>query len=149
MANQPRKTTTTTAGSRKPRTAARAASRPPTTRTAEVEPEEEYTEEPVSEAEAQELEATGNYVPALLCGEEVRIIPPGAWRQSWNRLLNAGQVDAFAEIALHPDDYDRYIEIDPTMEEFGEFVGDAAERAGESLGKSRGPAPSSRRTRRR
>jgi len=60
-----------------------------------------------------------------------------------------GQIDAFAQIVLHPDDYDLYLDIDPTNEEWGEFVTDAAERAGESLGNSRGPAPSSRRTRRR
>lgn len=134
-------TRNTTASSRKPRTAARAASRPATTRPAD-EPD-------VSEAEAQEIEADGNYVTADLCGEELRIIPPGAWRQSWQRLLNAGQVDAFAEQVIHPDDFDLYMELDPTNTEFGDFVGEAAERAGESLGKSRGPAPSSRNTRRR
>lgn len=141
MATEPR--TTSSRKTRAPRaaTAKRAASRP-------VEPEEDFDDE-TTEAEAQELEATGKHINALLCDEELRIIPPGAWRQSWNRLLNAGQVDAFAEIVLHPDDYDRYLDIDPTMEQFGEFVGDAAERAGESQGKSRGPAPSSRRTRRR
>jgi hypothetical protein len=103
----------------------------------------------VTEADAQEIEAVDNYVAADLCGEDVRVIPPGAWRQSWQRLLNSGQVDAFAKIVLHPDDYDLYVDIDPTNEEFGEFANDAAQRAGEGLGKSSGPAPSSRRTRRR
>jgi hypothetical protein len=50
---------------------------------------------------------------------------------------------------MPPEDYDRFVEIDPTNDEFGEFIGDAAARAGESLGKSRGPATSSRSTRRR
>lgn len=103
----------------------------------------------VSAAGAQEIEAVSKHVTALLCGEEVRIIPPGAWRQSWQRLAAQGQIDAFAQIVLHPDDYDLYIDIDPTNEEWGEFVSDAAEQAGEGLGNSRGPAPSSRRTRRR
>lgn len=146
MATQPRDSNST---GRKPRTAARAASRPPTTRTVVEEPDDDYTDEPTTEAEAQELEATGHYVPADLCGEELRIIPPAAWKQSWQRLLHAGQVEAFAEIVMPQEDFDRFVEIDPTNEQFGEFVGDAAERAGESLGKSRGPAPSSRRTRRR
>lgn len=137
---------TTSGTSRKPRTAARAASRPATTRRA-AQPEE--SDEQVSAAEAQEIEAVNKHVTALLCGEEVRIIPPGAWRQSWQRLAAQGQIDAFAQIVLHPDDYDLYIDIDPTNEEWGEFVQDAAEQAGESLGNSRGPAPSSRRTRRR
>jgi hypothetical protein len=145
VANTPRKTT---ASSRKPRTAARAASRPPTSRVV-GEPENDFDESEVTEADAQEIEAVDNYVTADLCGEDVRVIPPGAWRQSWQRLLNSGQVDAFAKIVLHPDDYDLYVDIDPTNEEFGEMVSEAAERAGESLGKSSGPAPSSRRTRRR
>ncbi|WP_206325912.1 MULTISPECIES: hypothetical protein [unclassified Streptomyces] len=103
----------------------------------------------VSADEAQEAEATGRHVTATLCGEDVRVIPPAAWRQSWQRLLNQGQIDAFAAIVLHEDDYELYLELDPTNEEFGDMIGEAAERAGESLGKSRGPATSSRRTRRR
>ena len=145
--------TRTGSTSRKPRTAARSASRPSTTRPA-AEPEEEFDEPDVSPAEAQEIEAVNKYVTAVLSGaddseDEVRIIPPGAWRQSWQRLLNGGQVDAFAKIVLHPDDYEIYVELDPTNEQFGDMVSEAAERAGESLGKSSGPAPSSRRTRRR
>lgn len=139
---------TTASSSRKPRTAARAASRPATTRRA-VEPEEDFDDVEVTEADAQETEAVNKHVTGILCDEEIRIIPPGAWRQSWQRLLNSGQVDAFAQLVLHPDDYALYLDIDPTNEEFGELVNDAAERAGESLGKSSGPAPSSRRTRKR
>ena len=143
MANTPRKTA---ASSRKPRTAARSASRPPT-RT--IEPVEDFDEPEVTEVDAQEAEANDRYVAGDLCGEEVRIIPPGAWKQSWRRLLMAGQIDDFADIVLHPDDYELYEELDPTNDEFGDLVNTASERAGESLGKSRGPAPSSRRTRRR
>ncbi|MEH0417791.1 hypothetical protein [Streptomyces sp. B21-083] len=143
MATTPRKTA---ASSRKPRSASRAASRPATRA---VEPVEEYDEPDVTEAEAQEDEAVNKHVTAELCGEELRIIPPGAWRQSWHRLLNAGQFDEFAELVFHPDDLDVYFDIDPTNSEFSDFVTDAASQSGESLGKSRGPAPSSRRTRRR
>jgi hypothetical protein len=139
--------TRTTTSSRKPSPAARAASRPSTAREADVDEAE------VSAADAQEIEAEGHYVTALLRhedrSEELRIIPPGAWRLSWQRLLSSGQIDAFADLVLHPDDYDVFVDADPTNEEFGEFIADAAEQAGESLGKSRGPAPSSRRTRRR
>ena len=69
-------TRNTTSTSRKPRTAARAASRPAATRRAEpdVEPETEDIE--VSAADAQEIEAEGHYITATLCGEEVQIIPP-------------------------------------------------------------------------
>lgn len=103
----------------------------------------------VTAAEAQEIEAEYTYVTAELCGKSVRVIPPGDWRQSWQRMLNQGQVDAFAETVIHADDIDVYYELDPTNFAFGEFIADAAEQAGESLGKSHGPAASSRRTRRR
>jgi hypothetical protein len=126
----------------KPRPAARAASRP-------ARPDDSFDEPDTSPVDAQETEADGHYVTAELCGEELRIVPPAAWRLSWQRLLNSGQVDAFAEFVLHPDAVDLFVELDPTVEDFGAFVSDAAQQAGESLGKSRGPAPSSRRTRRR
>ena len=139
----------TTASSRKPG-AARAAARPATSRRVVDEVEEQDIDEvEVSAASAQEIEAEGHYVTGLLCGEEVRIIPPGAWRQSWQELLNSGQIRAFMEIVLSPDDFELFVELDPTNNEVGELINEAAERAGESLGKSTGPAPSSRRTRRR
>lgn len=135
--------------SRKPRTAARAASRPATSRRA-VKPGVELDGDlEVSPAEAQEIEAEGDYVTAELCGEEVQIVPPSAWRASWQRMLNQGNFDGFAEKVLAPEDYDFYLDADPTIVEFLEFTEAAAERAGESLGKSRGPGQSSRRTRRR
>ncbi|WP_053751926.1 hypothetical protein [Streptomyces sp. MMG1533] len=136
------------ATNRKPRTPARSTSRPAAQRRIE-EPEDDFVEPDVTEAEAQESEAVNKHVTGMLCGEEVRIIPPGAWRQSWQNLLNNGQVGAFMEIVLHPDDYEVFLDLDPTNDEVGELINDAATRAGESLGKSSGPAPSSRRTRRR
>lgn len=140
-----RKTTGTT--SRKPRTAARAASRPATTR--RVEPDADVEDVEVSAADAQEIEAEDKYITVQLCGEEVQIVPPSVWRSSWQRMLTQGDFDGFAEKVFHPDDYEFYLEVDPTIQEFLEFAQDAASRAGESLGNSRGPAPSSRRTRRR
>lgn len=108
------------------------------------------TETPETPAEAQETEAeTGHYVTASLAGKPVRIIPPGAWRMSWQRKLKAGDFDAFAEEVLHPEDFELYEELDPTNDQFSEFIADAAELAGEALGKSSGPRRSSRSTRRR
>jgi hypothetical protein len=144
MPTTPRKAT---ASSRKPRTAARSASRPATTRRAAEA--EEFDEQEVTAAEAQEIEAEGHYVTTTLCGEEVQVIPPSAWRSSWQRMLNQGDLDGFAEKVLQPDDYERYLELDPTIVEFMEFAQEAASLVGESLGNSRGPAPSSRATRRR
>jgi hypothetical protein len=127
-----------------PRTPARkTAARIQSRRTAE-EPDVDVTP-----AEAQEVEAEGHYVTAELCGEEIQIVPPAAWRTSWQRMLNEGNLDGFAERVFHPDDYDLYLELDPTIIEFMTLVEDAASRSGESMGKSGGPAPSSRRTRRR
>jgi hypothetical protein len=142
VATTPRKTA---ASSRKPRTAARAASRPATTRRAV----EDIDEPEVTPAEAQEIEAEGQYITATLCGEEVQIVPAAAWRASWQRMLRQGMIDEFAEKILHPDDYDLYVELDPTMEEWVDFTEDAGRTAGESRGNSRGPATSSRRTPRR
>ena len=139
-------TRSTTSTSRKPRSASRAAARPTRREEPDVETETEDVE--VSAADAQEIEADG-YVTAELCGEEVQVIPPSMWRASWQRALNQGQIDVFAQKILHPDDYDFYLEVDPTMEEWLTFVEDASNKAGESLGKSRARSRSGGRTRRR
>jgi hypothetical protein len=141
VATTPRKTTT----SRKPRIAARAASRPTSRRA--VEPDVDEVE--VSAAEAQEIEAEGHYVTAELCGEEVQIVPPSAWRSSWQRMLSQGNLDGFAEKIFHPEDFELYLEIDPTIVDFLQFAQEVGERVGEGMGKSSGPVTSSRRTRRR
>lgn len=139
--------TRSTTSSRKPRTAARPATRPATTRRApEIEPEPD--EQDVTAADAQEIESEGHYVTADLCGEDVRIVPPAAWRLSWQRMLTQGMIDGFAQKVLHPDDFDFFIEVDPTNEEFQNFIAEAGERSGESLGKSGGPSRSGRRTQR-
>ncbi|MEU2403438.1 hypothetical protein ACFWRZ_08250 [Streptomyces rubiginosohelvolus] len=110
--------------------------------------EDDFDDE-ATPAEAQEIEAEGHYVTAVLADEEIRIVPPGAWRQSWQTALSNANFQFFAEQVVHPEDLDLYFEIDPTNDEFEAFVAEAARRGGESLGKSRGPAGSSRRTRRR
>lgn len=130
------------------RTNSRTQSRAAAPRVRDVEPADEIDEE-VDAAEAQEIEAEGHYVTAMLDGEEIRVVPPGAWRQSWQTMLAQGQFNGFAKHVVHPEDLDLYFEIDPTNDQFEEFVAEAAKRGGESLGKSRGPNRSSRRTRRR
>lgn len=130
--------------SRKPRTAARAASRP-----SRPAPEPDEVEVDEQQATAAEKEAEGTYVTAELCGEELQIIPPALWRASWQALLQQGQIATFVEMVLHPDDLDVFWEIDPTSSEFSDFIEEAARQGGESLGKSRGPGRSSLRTRRR
>lgn len=103
----------------------------------------------VTPAEAQEIEATGHYVTASLCGKDVEIVPPGAWRQSWQRKLKSGDMDAFLECVLSPDSYELYLDLDPTNDEIGHLIEEAGEKAGEPLGKSSGPSRSSKPTRKR
>lgn len=140
-------TRSTTSTSRKPRSASRAATRP--ARREEPDAEREVEETEVSPAEAQEIEVEHKYITVELCGEEVQIVPPSVWRSSWQRMLNQGDFDGFAEKIFSPEDFEFYLELDPTIVEFMEFTQEAAARVGEPLGNSRGPAPSSKRTRRR
>ncbi|MER5461676.1 hypothetical protein ABT010_13500 [Streptomyces sp. NPDC002668] len=107
------------------------------------------TKTDVTAAEAQEIEATGHYVTAELCGKDMEVVPPGAWRQSWQRKLKAGDMDAFLEEVLSPASYELYLDLDPTNDEIGEFLNTAGEAAGEPLGKSSGPRASSRSTRKK
>jgi len=142
------------ATSRKPATARkRTATRP--TRTprelapVEVEPQDDFEDEEVDPAEAQEIEATGRHITVALCGEAMRVVPAGAWPVSAQRALRQGDFDGFMEAVLHEEDYELYEELDPTLDEINLFIEDAGNLSGESQGKSRGPARSSRRTRRR
>ncbi|MFE0088756.1 hypothetical protein [Streptomyces sp. NPDC059016] len=100
-------------------------------------------------AEAQEIEASGHYVTAKLCGKDVDTVPGGAWRQSTMRKLRTGDIDGFMEDVLSPDSYELYLDLDPTNDEIGAFADDAGNASGESVGKSSGPKASSRSTRRR
>ncbi|MDG9701660.1 hypothetical protein [Streptomyces sp. DH37] len=105
--------------------------------------------------EAQEIEATeGEYVTVPLAGydgvtKDVRVRPATRWRASALRALNSGDMDTFMGLVLHEDDYAIYEDLDPDMEGIGKFAQDAAEAAGEALGKSSGPRRSSKNTRKR
>jgi hypothetical protein len=123
----------------------------PTQPVYDTEPQPVPEPEPlVSPAEAQEIEAQANkFITVSLAGTPIRVIPPGAWKQSWQRLLQQGDFDGFVECIVHEDDVDLYDKVDPTNEQFNAFIADAGELSGESLGKSRGPNRSTRRMRRR
>lgn len=113
----------------------------------------ETTETAVTPAEAQELEATGHYVPAEMHGEDrsekLEIVPPGAWKQSWQRKLKLGEMDEFMRHVLSPASYELYVDLDPTNDAVGDFLNAASEASGEPLGKSSGPKGSSKATRKR
>ncbi|MFE3429795.1 hypothetical protein [Streptomyces sp. NPDC059171] len=115
----------------------------------ELAPDAREQDGDVTAAEAQELEATGRHITVDLCGEPVRVVPAGAWPVSAQRKLREGDIDGFMAAVLHEDDYDLYVELDPVLDEFNQFVEDAQELSGEPQGKSRRPSGSSRRTRRR
>jgi hypothetical protein len=101
------------------------------------------------EADKQEAEAAGEYVTVPIRGTEVRVKPQLKWRMSHMRCLNQGDLDGWAEGVIHPDDVDKFFDLDPEMEEFREFSEEAARLAGDSLGKSSGRSRSSKPTRRR
>ncbi|MGW3298513.1 hypothetical protein [Streptomyces rubiginosohelvolus] len=115
----------------------------------ELAPDVREQDDDVTAAEAQELEATGRHITVDLCGEPVRAVPNGAWPVSAQRKLREGNLDGFMAAVLHEDDYEMYEELDPTLDEFNQFVEDVGELSGEPQGKSRRPSGSSRRTRRR
>ncbi|MEU1200116.1 hypothetical protein ABZ446_28375 [Streptomyces sp. NPDC005813] len=100
-------------------------------------------------AEAQDIEATEEYATAELAGETLRVKTVGEWRPSYMRALRLSDFDTWAEGVLHPEDVTKFIEADATFNEINEFVGAAAQAAGEPVGKSTGRAKSSRTTRKR
>ncbi|MFC9268908.1 hypothetical protein ACFTXJ_14195 [Streptomyces zhihengii] len=137
------------ANTRKTTTRKTAATRPARTpRDLAPEPRDDYEDGPTAE-EAQEIEATGRHITVALADEPVRVVPTGAWPASAQRALRQGDFDGFMATVLHEDDYDEYIEINPTFDEINQFVEDCMNLSGGSAGKSRGPDTSSRRTRRR
>ncbi|MFD5384240.1 hypothetical protein ACFWMG_04585 [Streptomyces sp. NPDC127074] len=107
------------------------------------------------EAAAQELEADGGeYVTVPLAGydgvtKDVRVLPNTRWRSSAMRAINGGDIDGFMSLVLHEDDYDIYVDLDPDTEHVQKFAEDAIDASREPMGKSSGPRPSSRGTRRR
>jgi len=114
------------------------------------------TKDQIEAARAQETETEQDdgYVAVPLVGydgvtKDVRTMPASRWRASALRCLNQGDFDGFFEIVLHEDDYDIYEELDPTTDGIGKFAEAASRASGEALGKSSGPRPSSRSTRRR
>lgn len=141
----------TTRTTRTRATAAAPVRKPRAPRVAEPEPELELDGAEVTDVDAQEQDAEPqHYVTASLSGEPIRVIPPTAWRLSWNRMLREENIDGVMEKVIHPDDLDFVLdELDPTAGELTQFLQDAGALSGEPMGKSRGPRGSSRSTRRR
>lgn len=100
-------------------------------------------------AEAQETEATTEYVTEELGDSEFRVKLATKWRPSYLRAMRVGDFDTWAVGVIHPDDLESWTEADPTFEDIGEFAGRAMAASGEAPGKSSGPSRSSRSTRKR
>ncbi|MDH6625728.1 hypothetical protein M2271_003539 [Streptomyces sp. LBL] len=100
-------------------------------------------------AEAQEIEANGEFVTAKLGEATLRVKTIEHWRPSYLRALRQGDYDAWAEGALHPDDVTAFIDADATFAEINDFTSSAMESAGETPGKSGARTRSSRTTRKR
>lgn len=116
------------------------------------------TKAQIDAARAQEVEVEGEiddgYVTVPLVGhdgvtKDVRALPPTRWRASALRALNQGDFDGLMAIVLHEDDYDMYVDLDPTAECIGRFAEAAGRASGEDLGKSSPRRASSRSTRKR
>ncbi|WP_432158642.1 hypothetical protein [Streptomyces sp. bgisy153] len=101
-------------------------------------------------AEAQETEAmTDEYNSHDLTGVLLRVKPVSRWRPSYLRALRQGDFDGWAAGALHPDDAEKFVELDATFEEIGAFTTAIMEASGEAPGKSSARSRSSRTTRKR
>lgn len=103
----------------------------------------------LSASEKQELEAAGAYIDVDVADITVRVKPQGDWRLSDMRQLNVGDLDAWAEGVIHPDDIEEFFEADITVDEFKQFADDASRRTGDGLGKSSPRSRSSRSRRKR
>lgn len=103
--------------------------------------------EGLTPAEAQEAEADGEFVTLPVGSIKVRVRPQKDWRMSDLRALNKGDLDAWADAVIHPDDLDDFFDQDITMREFQAFAEEAASETGDDLGKSRRPRTSRKSTR--
>ena len=86
-----------------------------------------------AEAEAEE---TG-YVEVEMGGYTYRLKPQEDWRQSTQESLRLGMVNDWAEDVMPPEDYQAWLESDPTNRELEQFFEDMGRAAGVSLGESR------------
>ncbi|MFD8315895.1 hypothetical protein [Kitasatospora purpeofusca] len=107
------------------------------------------TDSTLTPADAQEIEATANYVSVELDGQALRVLPVGQWRPSFLRALRTADFDTWAALALHPEDVEVFVDLDATMDQIGDFTSRAMTAAGEAPGKSGARTKSSRSTRKR
>lgn len=100
-------------------------------------------------ASPAEREVTGELVQGELAGRPIYIPPVKKWRASALHALREGDFETWAEVTFSEDDYDLWVEIDPTMEEIEAFFKTVNPGLGTNSGNSRASRRSARRTRKR
>lgn len=98
---------------------------------------------------AAEKEAKVELIQAELAGHTVYVPPVNQWRASALHALREGDLQTWAEKTLNDDDWDIWVEVDPTMDEIGKFFETINGQTGVDPGNSRGSRNSSRTTGRR
>lgn len=96
-----------------------------------------------------EREVTGELVQGELAGRPIYIPPVKKWRASALHALREGDFETWAEVTFSEDDYDLWVEIDPTMEEIEAFFKTVNPGLGTNSGNSRASRRSARNTRKR
>jgi hypothetical protein len=102
-------------------------------------------------AEAIEAEAVAGEGPVTveLAGEPIEVLPVRQWRSSALRALREGDFEDWAERSLTENGHEKWLEVDPTIEEVEAFFEAWGEKSGERVGKSSPSRRSSTRTRKR
>lgn len=103
-------------------------------------------DEPEAET-AAEKEAKRELVQGELAGRPIFVPPTKQWRSSALHALRNGDFQSWAEAVLDDDDYDTFVELDPTLEQIEDFFEVINPKL--QSGNSRASRRSSRRTQRR
>ncbi len=96
-----------------------------------------------------EREVAGDLIQGELAGKTVYVPPIKQWRASALHALREGDFDGWAKVTLDDDDWDIWVEADPTISEIEAFFATINPGLGTTQGNSRASRRSSRSTRRR
>lgn len=94
------------------------------------------------------VEDTG-FVEVPFSGRVFRVRPAEEWRQSTNDALSEGRANDWAADVMPRDDYEAWLDLDPTNREFGDFMEEMGRQVGMSVGESAASNRALRRMRRR
>lgn len=98
---------------------------------------------------AAEREAKNDLIQAELAGKTIYVPTTNNWRSSALHALREGDLHTWAEKTLNDDDWDTWLEVDPTMDEISDFFSTINGATGTDPGNSRGSRTSSRSTNKR